>query len=239
MSTGTARLRELHVPGDQLILPNVWDAATAKLVEGAGFPAVATSSGAVAESLGYPDHQGAPTEAMLAAAGRIADAVDVPVTVDAEAGYGLAPAELAQRLTALGAAGANLEDTDHARDRLVPVDEQVAWLAAVRAAAPALVLNARVDVFLHEQPSLREAIARAEAYLDAGADCVYPIFLPGEHIAAFVEALAPAAVNLLCAPPKTPELAELTGSGAARISTGKALWHAEQAWFEQRIATMR
>lgn len=239
MNTGTQRLRELHVPGDPLVLPNVWDAATAKLVERAGFPAVATSSGAVAESLGYTDHQGAPAEAMFAAAGRIANAVEVPVTVDAEAGYGLAAAELAERLATLGAAGANLEDTDHAGGGLVPTGEQVARLAAVRTAAPTLVLNARVDVFLHEQPSLRDAIARAQAYLEAGADCVYPIFLPGEHIAAFVAALAPAPVNLLCAPPRTPELAELTGSGAARISTGTALWHAEQAWFAQRIATMR
>ena len=92
-----ALLRSLHVPGKPLVLPNAWDPGTAKLVVEAGFPVVATSSAAVAESLGYPDHQGAPAGEMFAAAARIVRAVDVPVTVDAESGYGLPPEEFAER----------------------------------------------------------------------------------------------------------------------------------------------
>src|SRR5918998_4568126 len=91
-------LRSLHRPGDPLLLPNVWDVATARAVVAAGFPVVATTSGGVAASLGYEDHERAPAEEMLAAAGRIAAAVEVPVTVDAEAGYGIQPADLVAAL---------------------------------------------------------------------------------------------------------------------------------------------
>src|SRR5918997_4399282 len=100
-----AVLRSLHVPGEPLVLPNAWDAASAKAVVAAGFPVVATTSAGVAESLGYADHEGAPADEMLTAARRIARVVEVPVTVDAEAGYGLAPAELAAALEDVGAAG--------------------------------------------------------------------------------------------------------------------------------------
>src|SRR3982751_1497968 len=106
-------LRSLHTPGAPLLLPNAWDVATARAVVAAGFPVVATSSGAVAATLGYEDHEGAPADEMLAAA-RIARGVDVPVTVDAEAGYGMRPAELVAALRGVGAAGCNVEDTDHA-----------------------------------------------------------------------------------------------------------------------------
>src|SRR6266498_3096160 len=104
-------LRALHVPGDPIVLPNAWDVASAKAVEAAGFPGVATTSGGVAASLGYDDHEGAPAAEMLAAAARIARSVDVPVTVDAESGYGMAPDELVTALRQAGAAGCNLEDT--------------------------------------------------------------------------------------------------------------------------------
>src|SRR5919198_6023828 len=106
-------LRSLHRPGTPLLLPNVWDVATARAVVAAGFPVVATTSWGVAEALGYEDDQRAPAEEMLAAAARICRSVDVPVTIDAEAGYGLEPAELVARLRQIGAAGCNLEDTDH------------------------------------------------------------------------------------------------------------------------------
>src|SRR6266852_1655629 len=100
-------LRSLHRPGTPLLLPNAWD------VVAAGFPVVATTSGGVAATLGYQDHEGAPADEMLAAAARIARGVEVPVTVDAEAGYGMGPAELVAALRSAGAAGCNLEDTDH------------------------------------------------------------------------------------------------------------------------------
>ncbi len=145
-------LRSLHRPGEPLLLPNVWDVATARAVVAAGYPVVATSSGGVAATLGYEDHEGAPADEMLAAAARITRGVEVPVTVDAEAGYGLEPAELVAALRTAGAAGCNLEDTDHAAGRLRDPDRHAEWLAAVRRAASddgyRLVINARVDVFL-------------------------------------------------------------------------------------------
>ncbi|GAB2975965.1 hypothetical protein GCM10017788_40890 [Amycolatopsis acidiphila] len=144
-----AALRALHVPGNPLLLPNAWDADSARLVEEAGFPVVATSSVAVAAALGYADGEQAPAEEMFAAAARIARAVSVPVTVDAESGYGLPAAELAERLLGAGAVGCNLEDTDHARGGIRAVGEQADRLAAVReAAGQDLVLNARIDLFL-------------------------------------------------------------------------------------------
>src|SRR6185436_2904384 len=107
-------LAALHRAGKPLVLPNAWDAGSARAVEAAGFPVVATTSAGVARSLGFEDHQAAPVGEMLAAAARIARAVSVPVTVDFEAGYGLAPATMIERLLEAGAAGCNFEDTDHA-----------------------------------------------------------------------------------------------------------------------------
>src|SRR5215212_2545816 len=117
-------LRSLQRPGAPLLLPNAWDVATARAVVAAGFPVVATTSGGVAATLGYEDHEGAPGDEMLAAADRIARGVEVPVTVDAEAGYGMDPADLVAALQRVGAAGCNLEDTDHATEQLRDPAEQ-------------------------------------------------------------------------------------------------------------------
>ncbi|MEV6495581.1 isocitrate lyase/phosphoenolpyruvate mutase family protein, partial [Actinoplanes sp. NPDC051633] len=185
------QLRSLHRPGSPLLLPNVWDVATAKAVVAAGFPVVATTSDGVATALGYEDHEGAPADEMLAAAARIARGVDVPVTVDAEAGYGMEPADLVAALRNAGAAGCNLEDTDHAAGTLRDPDRHVEWIKEVRRAASddgyRLVINARIDVYVGpfragagrdvQQELLPEAVRRANAYLEAGADCVYPIAL--------------------------------------------------------------
>src|SRR3954468_7956687 len=145
-------LRSLHRPGEPLLLPNAWDVATARAVVAAGFPVVATTSAGVDATLGYEDHEGAPGDEMLAVAAGIARSVEVPVTVDAEAGYGREPAELVAALRSAGAAGCNLEDTDHAAGSLREPDRQAEWLAAVRQAGSddgyPLVINARVDVFL-------------------------------------------------------------------------------------------
>src|SRR6516164_11585359 len=128
-------LRSLHRPGAPLLLPNVWDVATARAVVAAGFPVVATTSGGVAATLGYEDQEGAPAEEMLAAAARIARGVEVPVTVDAEAGYGMEPAELVAALRTAGAAGCNLEDTDHTADCHRDPERHADWLRAIRQAA--------------------------------------------------------------------------------------------------------
>lgn len=215
-------LRSLHVPGKPLVLPNAWDAGSARAVAAAGFPVVATTSAGVAESLGFEDAHGAPAEEMLAAAGRIVRAVDVPVTVDAEGGWGLEPAALAAELSRVGASGCNLEDTDHATGGLRAPEEQAEWLRAFRASCE-LVVNARIDVFLRNAGGVPEALRRAHAYFDAGADCVYPIGLADRAaIAGFVEH-AGGPVNILVTP-ETPPLSELAGLGVARISFGGGLY---------------
>lgn len=226
-------LRALHRPGEPLILPNAWDVSSAREVVSAGFPVVATTSGGVAETLGYGDHEQAPAAEMLAAAGRIARSVEVPVTVDAEAGYGLGPEELIDALLNAGAAGCNLEDTNHRTEKLADVAEHSAWLAAVRKAAQsrdyALVINARVDVFLPQHVArsspdvmLEQGIARARAYIDAGADCVYPILLAdAEAIESFTKAVKHP-VNIL-ALPSAPSVGRLREMGVARISYGSLI----------------
>ncbi|WIY02844.1 isocitrate lyase/phosphoenolpyruvate mutase family protein [Amycolatopsis mongoliensis] len=233
-----AALKALHVPGKPLVLPNAWDADTAKLVEAAGFPAVATSSVAVAAALGFPDGEKAPAGEMFAAAKRIAKAVSVPVTVDAESGYGLSGNELAGRLLDAGAVGCNFEDTDHATGEVRPVAEQAERIAALReAAGDGLVINARVDSFRGVDPKdhLADGVARARAYLEAGADCVYPIHLrTPELIAEFVQG-AGGAVN---APawPGSPGLDGLAELGVARISLGGGLWQYVRTQFEAAVA---
>lgn len=241
--TRAAELRALHRPGDPLILPNAWDAASARVVEAAGFPAVATSSAAVAEALGYADGEAAPAEEMLDAVARIVEAVGVPVTADLERGYGMAPEQLVQRVAATGAVGVNLEDSDPRTNVLVDARRQAEFLAAVRDAARRagfdLVINARVDVYLHgtgePQQRLAESVARARLYLDAGADCVYPILATDP---AAIRALAEQAggpVNAICMP-GTPPLAELVSLGVARISFGPGLFRAVQAHLTRLVA---
>jgi 2-methylisocitrate lyase-like PEP mutase family enzyme len=246
-AVAAAALRSLHVRGKPLILPNVWDAASARLVAQAGFPVVATSSGAVAESIGYSDHQGGPVDEIFAAVKRIARVVSVPVTMDAEGGYGLPTRELADRLTEAGVAGCNIEDTDHAGSGLVDVDAQADKIAALRAAVPELVINARIDLFLTvrdqepvrgQEPVLDEAIERARAYLAAGADCVFPIFVRSADVLKdFVDAVSPAAVNTLYVP-GGPDLAELKELGVARISLGTGLWWNTQAVLTGKLARL-
>jgi 2-methylisocitrate lyase-like PEP mutase family enzyme len=245
-------LRSLHRPGDPLLLPNAWDVATARAVVAAGFPVVATTSGGVAVTLGYEDHEGAPADEMLAAAARIARSVEVPVTVDAEAGYGMEPAELVAALRATGAAGCNLEDSDHAAGELRDAERHAGWLAAVRRAAAEagypLVVNARVDVFLGgflagagpgtQAELVPEALRRANAYLEAGADCVYPIALwEADALRRFVaEVGGPVNITRL---PTAPPVAELAALGVARVSWATLLYRDAMARFADQLASLR
>jgi 2-methylisocitrate lyase-like PEP mutase family enzyme len=220
------RLRAMHHGPRPLVLPNVWDAASARCYAEAGFAALATSSGAIAATLGYADGQ-TPGGLMLDAVARIARSVEVPVTADIEAGYGLAPAELAERLLAAGVCGCNLEDSDPASAALTDPDRQADYLAAVRAAAGAdLVINARVDVFIRRRPrddedAVAAAVQRANAYLAAGADCTYPIIAPATALAGLVREIG-GPVNAMHWP-GGPTLAELAGFGVARITFGSTL----------------
>jgi 2-methylisocitrate lyase-like PEP mutase family enzyme len=246
-------LRSLQRPGDPLLLPNAWDVVTARAVVAAGFPVVATTSGGVAATLGYEDHEGAPGDEMLAAAARIARAVEVPVTIDAEAGYGMEPAELVAELRSMGAAGCNLEDSDYVAGTLRDPDQQAEFLRAVRQAASEegypLVINARVDVFLGaflagaagpgtQDALVPEAVRRANAYLDAGVDCVYPITLwEADALRRFTsEVRGP--VNVLRLP-QAPSLAELAELGVVRVSWGTLLHWDAMARFEEQLASLR
>jgi 2-methylisocitrate lyase-like PEP mutase family enzyme len=240
------QLRSLHVPGRPLILPNAWDVASARRVEAAGFPVVATGSAAVAASLGFDDHEAAPVDVMLAAVARIAAAVSVPVSADLEAGYGLEPAELVDRLLTAGAVGCNLEDTDHRRNRLVDLDDQARWLAAVRAQADRagvpIVINARTDVFLRAEGTAAEqrddAIRRGRRYREAGADCVYPIWVGDEGvIGALVEGIG-GPINIY-ARPEAPSIARLTELGVARISYGPWLHRLALRETDRALAAIR
>jgi 2-methylisocitrate lyase-like PEP mutase family enzyme len=237
--TAATTLRALHLPGQPVILPNAWDAASALQVEQAGFPAVATSSAAVAESLGYQDHEGAPPHEMFEAVRRITRVVTVPVTIDAESGYGLPANELAERIAEAGAVGCNIEDTNHKTGGLNDITQQADRLAELRAADPNLVINARVDLFLtapDHNAVLDEAIERAKAYRAAGADCIYPILVKSPDILkAFVQAVGPVNATLL---PNGPDLSTLEGAGVARVSLATGLWRLAQKSTRQTLRNL-
>ena len=216
-------LRQLHTDSELLVLVNVWDVVTAKTVAAApGCRAIATASHAIAASFGYPDGEQIPVDTMLDMVGRIAAAVDLPVTADLEAGYGN-PGETVRRAIGLGVVGANIED------QMKPLAAAVeAVEAVVRAAGEEgvpFVLNARTDAFA--LPSDRDrgeimadAIERGRAFLDAGADCVFvPGRLDAEMIRALVEGIGDRKVSVI-AIPGSPSQSELAALGVARISYG-------------------
>jgi 2-methylisocitrate lyase-like PEP mutase family enzyme len=218
-SEKAAAFRRMHLEPPVLVLPNAWDVASAKVLAALpGCRALATSSGAVARSLGYEDGENAPAAVMIDAASRIARAVDLPVSGDLEAGYG-DPVGTARGAWEGGLVGINFEDSPH--DELLPVERQAAHIRAIREAVPELVVNARVDVFLNGSGDVDEAVARANAYLDAGADCAYPIFCPPETVAELAQRID-GPINVLLTP-KMPSAAELAALGAARLTWGAGL----------------
>ncbi|MGC4049501.1 MAG: isocitrate lyase/phosphoenolpyruvate mutase family protein [Paludibaculum sp.] len=241
-------LLDLHHGENILVLPNAWDAGSARIFEKAGFPAIATTSAGVAFTYGRPDGQRIHAEEMLAVVKRIAAAVRVPVTADVEAGYGDIGGTVRGVLDA-GAVGMNLEDmeSDGSVD-LIPLAEQVERIKAARAAADAagvhVVLNARTDVFLAGigDPSTRlpRTIERIRAYAEAGADSLFvPAVKDEEIIRALVQAVAKP-INILATAgvPSTRRLQEL---GVGRVSTGsgpaRAALSVAQAVAEQLLAT--
>jgi 2-methylisocitrate lyase-like PEP mutase family enzyme len=215
----TDEFRAMHRAPPLLVLPNAWDVASSRAFAAlSGCRAIATSSAAVARSLGWNDGEQTPVDEMLRAVGRIAAAVAVPVTADLEAGYGDPPRTAAGAIRA-GAAGMNLEDSR--AGRLLPLEEQLEIIRAVRAAAPGLVLNARVDVFLEGGGDVGEAIERGNAYLAAGADCVYPIAAPFDSVGPLAAGID-GPVNVLVSP-QDPPLVELERLGVARVTFGSGL----------------
>ncbi|MGW9630028.1 isocitrate lyase/PEP mutase family protein [Agromyces sp. NPDC055520] len=218
-----AELRRLHTDPELLQVVNVWDVVSATAI--AALPqtrAIATASHSIAATFGYPDGEQIPVELMLDMCGRIARAVDVPVSADLEAGYGDA-GDTIRRAIGEGIAGANLED------QLKPLADSIAAVAAAVAAAEAegvpFALNARTDAFLRgrERPlevNIADAIERGRAYLDAGATSV---FVPGmfgdEVVAQLVAGIGDQKVTLIGLP-GVPAPARLQELGVARVSYG-------------------
>ena len=240
LSDAAERLRALHHSDDLLVLPNAWDAASARLFESMGYPAVATTSAGVAEAIGYADGEVTPPEDMFAAVARIAASVSVPVTADLESGYRLSSETLVESLLGAGAIGLNIEDSVHGVDGAVMADPAVhaerlaAIKAAGRAAGVDVVLNARVDSFLHGL-GVDDALVRARAYAAAGADSVYPITVTSEEdIAALVEG-AGVPVNVYVHPrlPARERLAEL---GVRRVTFGAGLFRGALASAQQTLS---
>lgn len=215
-----AAFRQMHQEPPILVLPNAWDVTSAKALAAIeGCRALATSSAAVARSLGFEDGERAPGPVMIEAAGRIAQAVDLPVTGDLERGYG-DPVGTARAAWDAGLVGINFEDSTRAG--LVEVDEQVAAIRAIRDAVPELVVNARVDIFVRiGTGDVAEAAERGNAYLAAGADCIYPILAPVGSIAALAHRIN-GPINVI-AEPETPPPAELEELGVARMTWGSNL----------------
>jgi 2-methylisocitrate lyase-like PEP mutase family enzyme len=217
--------RALHDGPALFIIPNGWDVVTSRIFEEAGFPAVATSSAAVANALGYPDGNALDIDLHLATIERIVHALNVPVSADVESGYSDDTAALTAfvtRLAATGVAGYNLEDVKR-EGELYALDEAAARVRAARVAAPDVFLNARTDTYLMSigpaETCFETTVERLRAFADAGADGV---FVPGVMDAGTIGALAAAAsrpLNVL-AGPKSPDAAALQALGVRRVSVG-------------------
>jgi 2-methylisocitrate lyase-like PEP mutase family enzyme len=225
-------LLDLHTAPEILVLANVWDVASARVVAGTeGVRALATASHSIAATFGYEDGEHIPLDLHLHMVGRIVRAVGLPVSMDLEAGYG-DPGGTARRAIGLGVVGGNLEDG------MRPLDDAVAAVGAVLAAGRDagidFVLNARTDAFIRAAPDadradlLREAVRRGRAFLEAGAPVV---FVPGvvhpEEIAALADDFGPGRLSVIAVPGRSPSVRELQELGVARVSAGP---------FAQRVA---
>ncbi len=224
-------LRDLHSGPDLLLLPNVWDPIGARVLASKSYPAVATASAAISASLGFEDGEKITRRTMLEVVHRISRAVAVPVTADMESGYGASVAELDETTRCLietGAVGLNIEDSLEEGGPLRRAGEQAERIAAVREAAAArgldLVINARVDTFLSDmfdQPEERieEAVARAEVYRRAGADCIYPIGPGDAETLTVLRSRITLPLNALATPDAAP-LGTMAAIGINRVSFG-------------------
>ncbi len=222
--------RALHAPGQLLVLPNAWDAASARMAQEAGAKAVATSSAAVAWCHGYPDHEGLPTSIVMDAVREILRVVKLPVTVDSEAGYSSDPAKVVTHVMALaelGAVGINLEDGT------APPDLLAAKIRAIKSAAKAkgadIFINARADVYLAnlvpDGDKLAELIRRGKLYRDAGADGFFAPAL--NDLAAIREVVIAVDLPLnILAMRATPPIADLKAAGVRRVSAGAGIGRA-------------
>lgn len=224
----------LHRDPKLLVLPNIWDALGARMLEHLGYPAAATASAAVAYSLGYDDGQKITLNAMIETIRRVVSAVDIPVTADIEAGFAESPSEVAENIRQVlraGAVGINIEDSDPFTDDLYSVELQCDRLKAIRAMANQegipLVINARTDVFISDfgetmDEKMTEAISRGQAYIEAGADCLYPIVLGDLTALKQFQTATSAPINVY-APASTASMHELEAAGISRVSLGPSV----------------
>ncbi|HAX70591.1 MAG TPA: isocitrate lyase/phosphoenolpyruvate mutase family protein [Anaerolineae bacterium] len=229
------QLLSLHNNGKLLILPNVWNPIGARMLQAKGYPAVATASAAIAESLGYSDGEQLKLDTMLDMVARIVRSVDIPVTADFEAGYSDNIAGLQENISRLldtGAVGINFEDSFDDSTRLRPISEQVERIKAVREAADRkgihLVINARADSFFaegfaSEEERIEDVVTRLNAYAQAGADCVYPVGRGDKETLQILRKRISAPINVL-ATAKTASLKEMQELGINRVSFGPYLF---------------
>ena len=232
MREAAERLRALHQRAEPLLLVNAWDAASARISESLGFPAVGTTSSGVSNAEGYPDG-GLTRETMLQRVAVIAAAVAVPVTADLEAGYGRSVDDAvatARGAIASGAVGFNLEDaTGDPAAPLIDIALQVQRIRAIRATSEELgvplVVNARTDAMRHApgdtEAKFATTIERAQAFIAAGCDCVFVPFVSDDATIGRLVAAIPAPLNIL-AGADTPPVSRLTALGVRRISLGGA-----------------
>jgi 2-methylisocitrate lyase-like PEP mutase family enzyme len=236
MTDTIAAFKALHLPGDPLVLFNIWDAGSARAVAGAGAKAIATGSFGVAEAQGFKDGETFSIEDALRNLERIVAVTELPVTLDFESGYGDSPAEVAvsvRRARDAGAAGINMEDRMPGETALLPVQQAAERFAG--AAASGLFVNARCDVYRGVKPEdygphlIDAVLERGEAYARAGAGGLFVPFL-GDHptITAICKA-SPLPVNILWGPGRGNR-AELAACGVARISYGHGPWAAAMDW---------
>ncbi|TIC80493.1 isocitrate lyase/phosphoenolpyruvate mutase family protein [Nocardioides sp. GY 10113] len=224
---GAATLLALH-QGPGFVLPNAWDAGTARILTQVGFPAIATTSAGIAWSCGHPDGGSMDRVAMLAHVARIAAAVDVPVTADLESGYGDTVDEVAHTVSlaaSLGVVGANIEDAG--ADGLFDLEEAAERIAAARAAAPAgtFVLNARTDAYFAgpRADPFAEAVERATRYVEEGADCVFVPGVADEEEIRRLAAEIPAPLNIVAGLASTTDAPTLFSLGVKRVSLGGSI----------------
>lgn len=241
--------KNLHRKGDPVILFNAWDAGSAQAVASQGARAIALGSHGVANAQGFEDGEQIPLELVVANAKRVVASVDVPVTLDFETGYGQTPEDVKQSVKAAletGIVGVNIEDQVFgSTDTLVPIDEQAARLKAVRTAGTEfgvdLYINARSDLFKntppeqHNEALLEQALERANAYAEAGAD---GFFLPGIVDIDLIKILcdrSPLPVNII-AIPGAPSNQELADAGVSRISYGPIPYLEMIEWFKDKVS---
>ncbi len=244
MTDQIAVFKALHVPGDPLVLFNIWDAGSAKAVAKAGAKAIATGSYGVAESQGFADDETFPLERALDVVASVIESVDLPVTFDMESGYGTdsrAVGKSAALAMAAGAAGINMEDRMPGETALLPASQAAERYAA--AAASGLFVNARTDVYRglkvddYGQHLIDAVLERAEAYAKAGASGLFVPFLGDHETIRSICAASPLPVNILWGPGRGTR-AELAALGVARISYGHAPWAAAMDWLGEQASAV-